>query len=145
MVRRLIALLFIFAMTIPLAARAALIRDGDYEMRGTYEGVLFCSDCPGVWTEVTLEDNGPDLGIGRGTFVMTQRYSGGVHRGNSVVTTGTWIAISRDAFGTSGLVKLQGTYGDVTPRYFLCEGGRRLRVAGAAGMSFLRPHRCFYP
>jgi hypothetical protein len=129
----LFAALFIVALIVPMAAYATLIRDGDYDMRGKYQGLLFCSDCPGVWTEVTLEDNGTDLGNGRGTFVMTERYSGGVHRGETVVTTGTWSAISRDAWQTSGLLKLQDVTPDSQPRYFLCDGGRRLRAASPEG------------
>ncbi len=133
--RPLFALIFVVAFAIPMVvARATLIRDGDYEMRGKYQGVLFCSDCPGIWTQVTLEDNGPDLGVGHGTFVMTQRYSGGIHRGETVVTTGTWSAISRDEYMTSGLLRLLPARRDAKPRYFRCEGGRRLSETNGGGM-----------
>jgi hypothetical protein len=97
-----------------------VIRNGDYEMRGKYQGVLFCSDCPGVWTEVTLEDSGPNLGIGRGAFVMTERYTGGIHGGETVVTTGQWL-------------ELRAATKNAQPRYFRCEGGRRLTEANADG------------
>jgi len=49
-------------------AIATLLPLGVYEMRGTYVGMLPCSNCAGIWTKVTLEDPGVNAGQGSGKF-----------------------------------------------------------------------------
>ena len=139
--KKLVVVAVVSMMLMPAVVRATAMRPGDYEIRGTYEGVLFCLDCVGVWTQLTLEDSGPNIGIGRGTFVMSERFSGGVHKGETILTTGSWRAISLDDWGTSGLLELRGTTSSA-PRYFQCEGGRDLITAKADGTADYRgPHQ----
>ena len=103
---------------------------GDYSMRGTYAGILPCSDCSGIWAEVTLNDMGVDLGEGKGTFVMTERFTGGAHGGAIVTTHGSWLGTFTDPKFTGNVALLyttpEGT--QAPPLYFYCDHGRYLRL-----------------
>ena len=103
---------------------------GDYPMGGTYAGMLPCSDCGGIWVEVTLSDMGPDLGDGKGTFVMTQRFTGGVHGGTIVTTHGSWFGTFTDPRYTGNIALIYTTpEGTQAPAlYFYCDHGRYLRL-----------------
>ena len=113
---------------------AALFGPGQYPMGGKYVGVLPCAHCAGVWTEVTLIDPGPNLGSGFGTFVMTERFTGGVHGGATVTTRGLWSTVKRDDNYT-GTLELRGERLDgneAAPRYFYCDHGNSLRMLDSA-------------
>ncbi len=113
-------------------AQATGLRFGDYPMRGEYAGVLLCSDCAGVWTEVTLDDPGVNAGQGSGTYVMTERFTGGIHGGSTVTTRGTWSTVDRDKVDPyTGTLELVGAErnGEVPARrMFFCDHGRSLRL-----------------
>lgn len=98
-------------------------------MDGHYEGVLPCVDCPGIWTEVTLVDHGPNAGNGSGTFAMTQRFTGGRHGGATITTQGTWSTIEWvKGQEYTGTLKLEPRDGASTvPRYFYCYHGLMLQ------------------
>lgn len=119
----------IFALLCP-CARAAALPAGEYPMDGHYEGVLPCSDCPGVWAEVTLVDNGPNLGNGSGTFVITQRFTGGKRGAATITTRGTWTTVDwvkdQDYTGTLELQPYPRDLPSAAPRYFYCDHGRTL-------------------
>ncbi|HTU71313.1 MAG TPA: copper resistance protein NlpE N-terminal domain-containing protein [Candidatus Baltobacteraceae bacterium] len=125
------------------SAGAAALPFGYYPLRGQYTGVLPCSDCPGVWTELTLVDPGPDLGLGRGTFVMTERFTGGRHGGAVVATQGTWSTLER--LSLAGTLELQSASW-TAPRYFSYVGGlsleplddRRQPISGVSMLHHLR-------
>ena len=59
-------------------AGASILPVGGYGMEGRYLGSGVCRDCAGIWTEITLVDTGHDWGSGRGTFVMIERFTGGM-------------------------------------------------------------------
>lgn len=87
-------------------ALAYLVPPGEYPIYGTYRGVLPCSDCVGVWTDVILVDRGTnpfEPGQGSGTFTMIQRFTGGVHGGATITTHGKWSTIQSDGFGAGTL------------------------------------------
>jgi hypothetical protein len=123
---------------------AAITVPGEYSMRGTYEGVLPCSDCPGVWTVLTLYDPRVDLGEGSGTFDMSERFTGGSRAGTTVTTHGTWsiVAWKREQ-GYTGTIELKSDgNGDASaPRYFYGYHGRVLWMTNADGSLVSDQHR----
>jgi hypothetical protein len=60
-------------------AGASILPAGELQMDGHYLGSVLCRDCAGIWTEITLVDAGPAWGSGSGTFVVIERFTGGVH------------------------------------------------------------------
>lgn len=131
----------IVSLAIPESALASGVPDGDYEMRGTYVGVLLCADCPGVWTELKLVDNGPNTGSGSGTFELHERYTGGVHGGREIVTGGTWTTLKFVDFST-GTIKLAADSGQKPKtRYFFCDHGRSLRMLDPSGHEVQTPRQ----
>lgn len=119
-------------LSVTASAQASLVPAGAYEIRGTYVGVLTCADCPGIWTELTLVDNGPNSGSGSGSFELHERYTGGVHGGSEVITHGTWTTLKFLDFST-GTIKLvyDGDRQNRQVRYFFCDHGRSLRMLDA--------------
>lgn len=121
-------------------AEATLIPLGEYPMGGTYSGIVPCSDCAGIWTELTLNDTGVDAGQGKGTFVMTERFTGGVNRGDVVTERGSWSTVAwvqgQSFTGTVELryAKPDGT--DAPPLYFYCDHGRYLRLIAERSSAF---------
>jgi len=113
-------------------AHASALPPGQYGMRGKYIGVLLCGDCAGVWTEVTLEDPGGNWGAGSGTFVMTERFTGGSHGAANLTTRGKWTTVDwvkNESY--TGTIELRGDDLDgrtPPPRYFHCDHGRSLRL-----------------
>ncbi|MGD0796499.1 MAG: hypothetical protein ABR910_02140 [Acidobacteriaceae bacterium] len=77
-----------------LRASASVLPLGEYGMGGHYAGSVLYADCAGVWMEITLTDSGPDWGSGSGTFVMTERFTGGAHGGASVLAQGEWSTVA---------------------------------------------------
>jgi len=114
-------------------------------MEGKYIGVLLCADCAGVWTEVTLEDSGADWGEGSGTFVMTERFTGGAHGAANITTRGKWSTLNWvKNENYTGTIELRGGESDGhtrTPRHFYCDHGRSLRPLddNQGGQSWLSP------
>lgn len=121
-------------------ARAYLQPPGEYPMGGTYRGVLPCTDCVGVWTEVILVDLGTDPfepGQGSGTFTMTERFTGGTHGGASIKTHGKWLTLHPDGFGAGTIeLRVEGQDGKpLTRRRFYCDHGRSLRLLDSKARS----------
>ncbi|HEY1976890.1 MAG TPA: copper resistance protein NlpE N-terminal domain-containing protein [Candidatus Baltobacteraceae bacterium] len=116
--------------------RAYLVPGGDFPVDGKYAGVLVCADCAGVWTEVTLVDPSAG-GLGSGTFVMTERFTGGVHRGDSITTHGAWsIKFEKEPFSGKMQLRPESSHGkQLATRYFFCEGGRELDMLDARGLA----------
>ncbi len=114
------------------SAQATALRRGDYPMGGKYAGILLCSDCAGVWTEVTLGDPGVNAGQGSGTYVMTERFTGGIHEGATIRTRGSWSTVEQDKVDAyTGTLELRGAKqnGETpAPRSFFCDHGRSLRL-----------------
>jgi len=119
-------------------AYPALLAAGEYPTAGKYIGVLPCADCAGIWTEIVLTDPGPNLGQGNGTFVTTERFTGGIHGGAIVTTRGSWSTVSWNTIGRNDSVatlKLigKGSGETVSPaRYFLCNHGLSLELRATA-------------
>lgn len=129
----------ILSLATPAPASASGVPDGDYEMRGTYVGVLLCSDCPGVWTELKLVDPGPNTGSGSGTFELHERYTGGVHGGEEIATSGTWTTLKFLDFSTGTIKLVADTSQNRKTRYFFCDHGRSLRLLDPSGHEVQTP------
>jgi hypothetical protein len=129
---RLVVCSFAFSLMTMGEANATAHGFDQYTMRGAYEGILPCSDCGGVWAKLILNDNGLNGGEGKGTFVMTERFTGGVRGGATVTIRGNWI----EAGTTSGMAYignvelLPATSEGKTPApiTFFCDQGRYLRL-----------------
>jgi hypothetical protein len=127
------------------AANASILPAGEYGMEGRYLGSVLCQDCAGIWTEITLIDTGPDWGSGNGTFVMIERFTGGVHGGATVLSQGDWSAVDwvkgADYTGTIELRPEKNGGSSATPRYLFCDHGRSLRILNRdkSSISTLRP------
>jgi hypothetical protein len=117
---------------------ATVMPVGDYSMRGTYAGILPCEDCAGIWTELTLNDMGVNTGVGKGTFLMTERYTGGIHGGAIVATQGSWLGagVAQSYTGDVTLDYVTPGGEDAAPIYFYCDHGRYLRLLAARSKKF---------
>jgi uncharacterized lipoprotein NlpE involved in copper resistance len=108
-------------------------------MAGTYTGRLPCADCTAIDTKLTLDDRGVNAGAGNGSFVMTERFTGGLLDGETSTQLGKWWTVHwvKNAEYT-GRLKLQaGAHGALpAPRYFFCDHGRSLRPVDAHGIPF---------
>ncbi|MBD5656245.1 MAG: hypothetical protein IAI50_13860, partial [Candidatus Eremiobacteraeota bacterium] len=86
----------------------------------------------------TLNDPGPNVGLGSGDFVMVERFAGGVHAGESVTTRGAWLTVGRhssDGFQPNGTLELQPQTARGTrlpPRFFRNTSGVRLQQLDSA-------------
>jgi hypothetical protein len=124
-------------------AGASILPNGEYGMAGRYLGSVLCQDCAGVWMEITLVDTGPDWGNGSGTFVLVERFTGGVHGGATVLNQGNWRTVEWVKGGDyTGTIELQSEQpNDGSPRYFFCDHGRSLRVLNPdrSSISTLKP------
>jgi hypothetical protein len=113
-------------------AGASVLPNGEFGMGGRYIGSVLCQDCAGVWTEITLVDFGPDWGSGSGSFVLIERFTGGVHGGAVVLSQGDWSTVDWIKGGNySGTIELRPDHHDgasAAPRYFFCDHGRSLRI-----------------
>lgn len=131
----------LLALTFPLA-HAEWLGPGEYPIRGKYVGTLPCTDCAGIWTEINLADGGNDTGEGYGAFVITERFSGGAHGGDTTTTHGTWLTTKRSTgMSQTGTLELRGEKRDgETPMiwHFYCDHGRSLRLLDARGDEFAR-------
>jgi hypothetical protein len=118
-------------------AFAAALPVGSYEIRGVYAGTLPCSGCDAVATalgipaRLELEDPGPNLGLGSGTFTLTERH---VSVRGDIVTKirGQWSLTAvpavapRDPHPSSGFIKLTPDDKAARPLYFYVADGREL-------------------
>lgn len=117
-------------------AGASVLPNGEYGMDGFYVGSVLCQDCSGIWTEITLVDAGPDWVSGSGTFVLIERYTGGVHGGNTVISRGDWRTVEwvkgGDYTGTMELRPEKKDGNSATPSYLFCDRGRSLQILNQA-------------
>ena len=140
--RTLFALLLLAAVP---AARATVLPYGTHPIGGTYQGVLPCADCAGIWTEIVLADPGSNAGQGSGTFVMSQRFTGGKNGRETLKSEGTWSTLVSDGRdGQTGTLELVPTHSDGTagtPMFFYVQSGRTLQMLDAQKQSLpLRPN-----
>lgn len=132
-------------------AIATLLPLGVYEMRGTYVGMLPCSNCAGIWTKVTLEDPGVNAGQVSGKFTMLQSFTGGALRRKTVVIRGRWFVVNHRTDGgyqESGAIELLPEQPDGTPsspRFFKCVLGQKLEALDRAKQPITnaRPHTLY--
>lgn len=134
---RLIAYSAALALTAPVAAQGTPLASGDFPIGGTYTGRLSCADCTAIETKLTLDDRGVNAGAGNGSFVMTERFIGGLLDGETSTLLGKWSTVHwvKNAEYT-GRLKLQPTaHGALpAPRYFYCDHGRSLRPVDVNGI-----------
>ncbi len=140
-----LAALLLLLATFGVAEGSAL-PPGEYGFAGHYVGVLLCSDCPGIWTDVTLTDFGPNWGGGHGSFVLIERFTGGQHAGETITLKGDWSVVDWAHNGNyTGTLELRpvkdGIGDDHALRYFFCDHGRSLRLLdqNRQGIPTLKP------
>lgn len=125
------------ALMAPVTAQGTPLAPGDFPMAGTYTGRLPCADCTAIETKLTLDDRGVNAGAGNGSFVMTERFVGGLLDGETSTLLGKWSTVQwvKNAEYT-GRLKLQPiAHGALpAPRYFYCDHGRSLRPVDVHGI-----------